>query len=335
MQKLPKFMKAIALESASENFKLIEVEQPVPEPSDSELLVKIEYVGLNPVDAKLAKKGFPDWQYPHILGLDAVGIVVKAPVGVSPGVGERVMWHADISGQGVLSEYTTIANFAVTPVPNDIQAQDAATLPCAGLTAIFALDKIQIKQGDLFFVDGGAGAVGQYAIQLAKKRGAIVYASASKKNHALLQKLGAEMVFDYHEKDFSQHVQQQIGQTQFDAVLDTMGGDNTARNIEMMRFCGRIACLNGLQPLDNHMLFRKAPNISIVFLGGAWLTKSLCAQQCMSMCGKSLIEEVQQGDLKTLDVIPVEFNSEAITQALHDQLAFKQVGKRVVKIGHL
>lgn len=333
MQNLPKFMRAIALESANENFKLVEVELCVPTPADNELLVKVEYVGLNPVDAKLAKKGFPDWQYPHILGLDAVGIVVEAPVGASPGVGERVMWHADISNQGVLSEYTTIANYAVTAVPNTIKPQDAATLPCAGLTAIFALDKIQLKQGDLFFVDGGAGAVGQYAIQLAKKRGAIVYASASKKNHALLQKLGAEMVFDYQKKDFIQHVREHIGQTQFDAVLDTVGGDNTARNIEMMRFCGRIACLNGLQPLDNHMLFRKAPNISIVFLGGAWLTKSLCAQQCMSMCGKSLIEEVQKGDLQTLEVIQVDFNPSAITQALHDQLAFKQVGKRVIKIG--
>ncbi|EWH11431.1 putative oxidoreductase [Catenovulum agarivorans DS-2] len=333
MQNIPKFMKAIALESANENFKLVEIEQPVPQPTSSELLVKLEYVGLNPVDAKLAKKGFPDWQYPHILGLDAVGTVVKAPVGASPSVGERVMWHADLSGQGVLSEYTTIANYAATAVPDDIAPQDAATLPCAGLTAIFALDKIQIKQGDLFFVDGGAGAVGQYAIQLAKKRGAIVYASASKKNHALLQKLGAEMVFDYQQKNFIQHVQQQIEQSQFDAVLDTVGGDNTARNIEMMRFCGRIACLNGLPPLDNQMLFRKAPNISIVFLGGAWLTKSLCAQQCMSMSGKSLIEEVQQGHLKPLEVIPVEFNAAAITLALHDQLAFKQVGKRVVEIG--
>ena len=62
------------------------------------------------MDAQFAKSGFCLWQYPHVLGLDAVGVVVKAGKGVFPGVGERVMWHASIGEQGILSEYAKVPN---------------------------------------------------------------------------------------------------------------------------------------------------------------------------------------------------------------------------------
>ena len=90
-----------------------------------------------------------------------MGIVVKAPKGLYPNVGARVMWHANLGKQGVLSEYAKVPNFAVSVVPDCIEPRQAATLPCAGMTALISLDKLQIAEGDTLLIEAGAGANGQ------------------------------------------------------------------------------------------------------------------------------------------------------------------------------
>ena len=197
---IPSSMQAIALIEPNEDINLTDIQLPVPQCTGNELLVKVEYVGLNPVDAQFAKSGFCLWQYPHVLGLDAVGVVVKAGKGVFPGVGERVMWHASIGEQGILSEYAKVPNYAVSIIPQQLASDKAATLPCAGMAALISLDKLAVTEGDTLFVEGGAGAVGQFAIQFAKQRGADVFTTASKRNHKLVKQLGADVVFDYNDK---------------------------------------------------------------------------------------------------------------------------------------
>ncbi len=330
---IPQTMRAIVLEKPNEQISLADIEIPVPECSDNELLIKVEYVGLNPVDGHFAKSGFCLWQYPHILGLDAVGVVVKASKGIFPNVGERVMWHANVGLQGVLSEYTKVPNFAVSVVPSTLNPAVAAVLPCAGMAALISLDKISITEGQTVFIDGGAGAVGQFAIQYAKQRGADVFATASKKNHKLVKQLGADAVFDYNDKKLCEKIRRELGPQGFDAVIDTVGGESTARNIELMRFCGKIACLNPLPCFDQNLMYRRAPNISVVSLGGAWLANSLCAQQRLSFMGNLLIEGADNGDIKAPTLTPVEFNASAVSNALNTQLAGGFTGKQVVQIG--
>jgi len=75
-------MKAIVLKQPNEQIKLSEIELSLPQCNDNEILVKVELEELNPLDAQFAKTGFGQWQYPHILGLDAVGTVVQASQGV-------------------------------------------------------------------------------------------------------------------------------------------------------------------------------------------------------------------------------------------------------------
>ncbi|ALS35016.1 hypothetical protein PTRA_b0557 [Pseudoalteromonas translucida KMM 520] len=329
---LPQTMRAIVLPEPNEKICLADVEHAVPECADNELLIKVEYVGLNPVDGLFAKSGFCKWQYPHILGLDSVGVVVKAGKGVFPGVGTRVMWHASIGDQGVLSEYTKVANYAVSIVPEGLAGAIAATLPCAGMAALVSLDKISITEGDTVLIDGGAGAVGQFAIQFAKQRGADVFTTAAKRNHKLVKQLGADVVFAYNDKDLCEKIRRELGPQGFDAVIDTVGGASTIRNIELMRFCGRIACLNPLPHFEQELMYRRAPNIGVVSLGGAWLANSLCAQQRLSFMGNLLIEGALSGDIKTPEITAVDFNAQAISAALHKQLAGGFTGKQVVKI---
>ncbi|KPH91356.1 MULTISPECIES: zinc-binding dehydrogenase [Pseudoalteromonas] len=329
---IPSSMQAIALIEPNEDIHLTDIQLPVPQCTDNELLVKVEYVGLNPVDAQFAKSGFCLWQYPHVLGLDAVGVVVKAGKGVFPGVGERVMWHASIGEQGVLSEYAKVPNYAVSIIPKQLASDKAATLPCAGMAALISLDKLAVTEGDTLFVEGGAGAVGQFAIQFAKQRGADVFTTASKRNHKLVKQLGADVVFDYNDKTLCDKIRRELGPQGFDAVIDIMGGESTIQNIELMRFCGRIACLNPLPNFEQQLMYRRAPNISIVSLGGAWLANSLCAQQRMSFMGNLLLETVSNGEIIPPEVLAVDFNAKAVSSALNNQLAGGFTGKQVVKI---
>jgi NADPH:quinone reductase-like Zn-dependent oxidoreductase len=325
-------MRAIVLPEANEAIRLENIELSVPQCNDNELLVKVEYVGLNPLDAQYAKTGFCQWQYPHILGLDAVGIVVNAPKGIYPPIGARVMWHASMGAQGVLSEYAKVPNYAVSVVPESVSPEKAAALPCAGMTALISLDKLQITEGDTLLIEGGAGAVGQIAIQFAKLRGADVFTTAAKRNHKLVKSLGADAVFDYQDKNLCEKVRRELGPQGFDAVLDSIGGELTARNIGLMRFCGRIACLKPLPSFEQDLLFKKAPNISIVSLAGAWLANSLCAQQHMSFMSDLLLDSVTKGELIVPDVSLVEFSATSISAALNEQIAGGFTGKKVVKL---
>ncbi|WP_372761550.1 zinc-binding dehydrogenase [Pseudoalteromonas sp.] len=329
---IPQTMRAIVLPEPNPQLNLVDVELPLAQCADSELLVKIEYVGLNPVDGQFAKSGFCKWHYPHILGLDAVGVVVKATKGVFPNVGARVMWHANIGQQGVLSEYAVVPNYAVSVVPEGLCPSVAAALPCAGMAALISLDKTAIAEGDTVFIDAGAGAVGQFAIQYAKQRGATVFTTAAKRNHKLVKQLGADVVFDTKANDLCEKIRRELGPQGFDAVIDTVGGEGTIRNVELMRFCGRIACLNPLPCFEQELMYRRAPNIGVVSLGGAWLANSLCAQQRMSFMGNLLLQDVLNETITAPAVTLVEFNAQAVMAALETQLAGGFTGKQVVKV---
>ncbi|MFY8328266.1 zinc-binding dehydrogenase [Pseudoalteromonas sp. ZZD1] len=329
---IPAFMRAIVLPEPNEQITLSELELPVPEVMGNELLIKVEYVGLNPVDAQFAKQGFCKWQYPHTLGLDAVGVVVKAEKGVFPCVGARVMFHGNVGEQGVLSEYVKVPNFAVSVIPDDVKSSHAATLPCAGMSALVALDKLQLSEGDSILIEAGGGAVGQFAIQFAKQRGATVFTTASKRNHKLVKQLGADMVFDYSDKKLVDKIRRELGPQGFDAVLDSIGGDTTIRNVELMRFCGRIACLNPLPKFEQELMYRRAPNIGIVSLGGAWLANSLCAQQRMSFMGNLLLENLANNSLVIPEIIAVDFDAKSVSAALNKQLQGGFTGKQIVQI---
>mgnify|MGYP000122254976 CR=1 FL=1 len=329
---LPNTMKAIVLGQPNEQIKLDEVALPLPQCDDNEILVKVESVGLNPLDAQFAKTGFGKWQYPHILGLDAVGTVVQANKGLFPRVGDRIMWHSSLAQQGVLSEYAKVPNFAVSVIPKNVSSNTAAAILSAGMSALIALEKIKIIEGDSVFIDAGAGAVGQFAIQFAKQRGADVFTTASKHNHKLVKKLGADAVFDYKDKKLCEKIHTTLGPQGFDAVIDSIGGESTVRNIELMRFCGRIACLKSLPALASELMYRKAPNISVVSLGGAWLSNNLCAQQHMSFMSKQLLENVANGDICVPAISMVDFNALSISTALRKQVCGGFTGKQVVEI---
>lgn len=331
MTNFPQKIKAVTLAFPAEEFQLEMQDILLPQRKESELLIRVEYVSLSPFDAQLAKNGFEGWQYPHVMGLDAVGTVVDAPIGMSPNINDRVMWHANLAQQGMLAEYVAVPNFAVAKLPNNLASNIAATLPSSGLTALFALDRLQLKEGESIFIEAGSGAVGKFAIQYAKQLGAIVYTTAAKANHAYLKQLGADEIFDYEDKNLFKKLKQASDNQHFDAIIDVLG-TNTINHIGLLRFCGRIACLNHLPAIPELLLFNKAPAINMISLNGAWLNKSLCAQQKLGFKGKILAEDVANGNIIPPVIHHVDFDPTAITKALRILLTGGVTGKQVVKV---
>ena len=283
---IAKTMRAIVLPEANEQIRLENVQLNVPQCRDNELLIKIEYVGLNPLDAEYAKTGFCHWQYPHILGLDAVGVVVDAAKGIYPTMGTRVMWHASMGEQGVLSEYAKVPNYAVSVVPEGISSEHAAALPCAGMTALISLDKLQITEGDTLLIDGGAGAVGQIAIQFAKQRGADVFTTAAKRNHKLVKSLGADVVFDYQDKKLCQKIRHELGPQGFDAVLDAIGAwlANSLCAQQRMSFMSKLL----LEDLAKGDL--TVPEVSLVEFNAEHISAALNKQLAGGFTGKQVVK---------------------------------------------
>ena len=329
---LPSKMHALTLHQPQQDFSLQQDSLVLPTIGDRQLLIKVEYAGLNPVDTKLAYHGHTQWQYPHIPALDGVGVVVDSFVAHCPLIGKRVMWHGDLTKHGALAQYVTVDAHAVAVVPDCISPRDAATLPCAGMTAALALCKLQLKAGETILIEAGAGGVGQFAIQLAKAQELTVYTTASKSNHKYLKKLGADEVFDYKDPQLALKLERALGVQRLDGVLDAVGGESTERNIKLLKFNGQIACLNPLPSLEQALLFAKSPTIHVVSLGGAWLSNDICAQHKLGMKGEHLLSLLAQQTIRVPPISVIDFNAQAVTSAMHNQLTGGVCGKQIVEI---
>ncbi len=318
MTTIPETMNAIQLAEPGVHFRLQQAQLSTPVRTEQQVLVKVEYVGLGSLDEKFALQGTPCWQYPRVFGFDAVGTVVDAPKGMHPGVGTRVMWHNDISTQGVMSEYVAVANYALAVVPENVDPIVAACLPTPGMTALIALLKLQLDEGDSVFIESGHTCTGQLAIQFAKQQGLMVFASCPDGYQEQLKELGADAVFGEQDENLADLIQRQYGYDGVQGVIDSTG-KHTNELLSLLQFCGRISCISGLSQLDDALLFKKAPNIGVVSLPGAWLAKSICAQQRMSFLGNILMENLQQESLRLSKHELVAFESGAITQALRQK----------------
>ncbi|MBR9726808.1 zinc-binding dehydrogenase [Shewanella intestini] len=316
MLTIPSNMNTIELHQRDCGFELQMATQAVPQISGTQLLVKIEYVALNQCDARLSKQGFKHWQYPHILGFDAVGTVVQAEKGIFPIVGSKVLFNASQAEQGMLKEYTAIPNYAVTVVPEGITNDLAVVLPTSGMAALLAIEKLQLQQGDAIAISNAQDGVGHFAIQYAKQKGAQVFALAPKAHHKRLRKLGADFTINCQSQKIGEQIKHELGQPGFDCIINNQGGDSFIEDLNRLRFGGRIACLNGFNQPDPDTLFEKSPNIHVISVGGAWLSNSLCAQQHLGFMGEKLLNDIGNGDIIAPQIEHIEFNVAAIDDAL-------------------
>lgn len=187
------------------------IRKTLPQPGANEVLIANTAIALNPVDWKIIEWGHADWHTGRVPGVDGVGVVVAAGSAVTLKIGTRVAYHQSLSRDGSFAEYCLLDANAALPVPESLDDAVAASLPCPGLTALQALDKVPVVGARDVLVVGAGGAVGSLLVQLAVQRGLRVWATASAQHHARLLAQGAVGVFDYRADTWQTELQSRLG----------------------------------------------------------------------------------------------------------------------------
>ena len=215
-------MKAVLLTAhgGPENLRYTETADPTA--GAGEVAVDVHAASVNAADYKVRLGGHGyNVKFPHILGRDFSGVVSALGAGVTDfAVGDPVFGVMDAGIEGTYAEKLAIKAAIVARKPDRLTHAQAAAMALTSLTAIWALeDTAQLKAGETVLIQGGAGGVAGFAIQLAKQIGATVITTASAGNHAYVKGLGADRVIDYRTEDFAKTV------SGCDVVFDTVGGD--------------------------------------------------------------------------------------------------------------
>jgi NADPH:quinone reductase-like Zn-dependent oxidoreductase len=179
----------------------------------------------------------PMTEFPYVLGRDFSGIVSELGAGVSDfDIGDPVFAVCDVGQEGAYAERIAIRADLVARKPDAITHTQAAALALTGLTALVSIeDTLELQSGETILIQGGAGGVAGFAVQLAKHIGAKVITTASASNHTYLVGLGADEIIDYNIQDFTEIV------IECDAVFDTVGGDVAERSFAVLKPGGRAA----------------------------------------------------------------------------------------------
>jgi NADPH:quinone reductase-like Zn-dependent oxidoreductase len=210
---------------------------PDPVAAAGEIVVDVAACSINAADWKVRAGEYKQSKFPLILGRDFSGTVSALGSGVSDlKVGDEVFGVLETGRDGTYCEKLAVGAAIVGKKPAALSHIDAAALALTGLTAICAVEEaLKLKAGETILIQGGAGGVASFAIQLAKHIGAKVITTASAANIAYLRGLGADEVIDYNTTDFTHAVMN------VDAAFDTVGGDVATRTFEVLKPGGRAA----------------------------------------------------------------------------------------------
>ncbi len=211
---------------------------PDPTPGHGEVVVDIHAASVNGADWRVRTGDYSQQtKFPYVLGRDFSGVISAVGDGVTDlRVGDPVFGVCDVGVEGAYAEKIAIKADIVAKKPASISDVDAAALALAGLTALVAVeDTLKLKAGETILIQGGAGGVASFAIQLAKHIGARVITTTSAANLAYVRSLGADQVIDYNAQDFTKVV------SGCDAVFETVGGDVAQRSFAVLKPGGRAA----------------------------------------------------------------------------------------------
>jgi NADPH:quinone reductase-like Zn-dependent oxidoreductase len=219
-------------------------EVPDPVAGPGQVLVDVHAASVNGADWKVRAGHYaPTTSFPYIPGRDFSGVVSALGAGVGDfKVGDPVFGVVEQINDGCYAEKVAIKASIVASKPDSLTHVEAAALALIGLTALVSIeDTLKLTSGETILIQGGAGGVAGFAVQLARHIGARVITTASAVNHDYLHKLGADQIIDYNKQDFTKIV------SGCDAVFDTVGGDVVNRSFAVLRPGGRAAFIGSGQ----------------------------------------------------------------------------------------
>lgn len=231
-------MKAIRFHEYGGSEKLVLESIPRPVPAGNEVLIKVHFAGVNPIDWKFRAgllKNYMPVQLPSVPGIDVSGTIEE----IGPEVktlkkGQAVFGVA----KGAYAEYAIASANDVTAKPDKLSFELAATLPVGALTGWKAVEDAGIKAGQTVVVQAAAGGVGLFAVQFARTKGAKVIGTASSANLEFVKSLGAETV-DYTKGPLKAEIKDA------DVVIDTVGGDALEQSYSILKNGGTLVTVAG------------------------------------------------------------------------------------------
>ena len=210
---------------------------PDPAAGPGEVVIDTFAASVNAADWQVRIGDYKQLKFPYVLGRDFSGVISTVGDGVQDlRVGDAVFGVCEAGQDGAYAEKIAVKAAVVAKKPSGLSHVEAAALALAGLTAMSAIeDTLKLQPGETILIQGGAGGVASFAIQLAKHIGARVITTASAANHEYVRGIGADEIIDYNTRDFTQVV------ANCDAVFDTVGGDVAQRSFAVLKPGGRAA----------------------------------------------------------------------------------------------
>lgn len=238
-------MKAATYEAYGSPDSLVIADVDPPVLQQGEVLVKVKYAGINPIDWKIGAgrlKAYIDCSFPLIVGRDIAGTVVDTSHNKQFAVGERVIAALPSPGGG-LAEYVSVSVDHLASAPRTMSLKESASFPLVGLTCWQGIIEFaKLSKGHVILILSGAGGTGSFAVQLAKSVGAKVITTCSAANYDYVKRLGADIVFDYIRDDVMKEIQSRYPDG-IDLVFSNVLGELHERSYSVLRRGGRLVTI--------------------------------------------------------------------------------------------
>jgi len=242
-------MKAVTIDRFGGVEEMHWSELPAPQPASNEVQIHIKCTAVNPVDWKIREgwlKHMLQHEFPIIPGWDAAGTISAVGDRVAQfEIGDEIYAYCKqpVVHSGTYAEYICIPEDFVALKPKTFTFAQAAAIPLVGLTAWQALfDAANLQKKEHVLIHGGAGGVGSLAIEFAHDAGAIVYTTASERNHDYVKSLGANFVLDYNKENFLTWIKTHRLEG-VDVVIDCVGSGTLEQSFHTLKKGGRLVSI--------------------------------------------------------------------------------------------
>ncbi|HEV7764174.1 MAG TPA: quinone oxidoreductase [Thermoanaerobaculia bacterium] len=279
-------MKAIQVSAPGDADALQYVDVPMPVAKENEVLVRVEAIGVNYIDV-YHRTGLYKLPLPFIPGSEAAGVIEETS--------ERVAW-AFLSG--TYAEYAAVPREKLVPLPPDVDVRTAAASMLQGMTAHYLVTSTYpLAAGSTALVHAAAGGVGGILVQMAKQRGARVFATASTSKLDIVRELGADVVIDYTIDDFAEVIFRETEQRGVDVVYDSVGRTTFDRSLDVLATRGMLVLFGQssgvVPPIDPTRFAKKSTFFSRPTLGAYTVTRDELLWR-----SRDLFESIRSGEVR-------------------------------------
>lgn len=227
-----------------------------PQPAANEVLIKVSYAAVNPLEQLISSgsvKFIQNYHFPLTIGNELSGVVTAVGAAVTAfNVGDQVYSRLPLPRIGAFAEYVAVAEAGVAKIPSTLDLAHAAAVPLTALTAYQIFNEIiSVKPGESVFIPGGSGSFGQLAIPIAKSLGLRVLVSGNAAAEERTRAAGADDYFDYRVANYWEKL------TKIDYVIDTLGVKELAHELQIIKPGGTLVSLrmgpNRTYAVANHL----------------------------------------------------------------------------------